>query len=245
MDAVPRIGAALVGIASLALAARATGTPYFDLCDSASGTYHDIVEQRMREALPTEVEPLVIRYALPLQTETGIGITRSPDGFHLVRLVFDRSLWYDSWVDVEDVPEDIDLSTVDGFSEIVYREDGGPLGYEIQDFSRVEPRVAILSIPISDGLANELVDLLESFDPASEDEQSNVVMVDGATMELFQMNGRCLSVTSMRGTSASTQLMELMRFLEDDMGMGAWRAWRKDAFETQILSMIKDVQAAQ
>jgi hypothetical protein len=158
--------------------------------------------------------------------------------------VFDRSLWYDSWVDVEGVPEDVDLSVVDGFSELIYREDGGPLGIEIQDFGRVDPRVAILSIPISEGLANDLIDLLEGFDPANEEEQRDVIVLDGVSMDLFQMSGRCLSATSMTGTSAATQLMELMRFLEDEMGMGAWRAWRKDAFETQVLSMIRDVQAA-
>lgn len=225
MDAQPIIGAAFVGITSLALAAQATGTPYIDLCDTTSSIYHDAVERRMREALPMEIEPLAIRYALPLQAETGIGIVRGADGFQLVRLVFDRSLWYDSWVDVEDVPEDVDLSDVDGLAEIVYREDGGPLGYEIQDFSRVEPRVAILSIPISDSLANELIDLLEGFDPARDEEQGGVIVVDGVSMDLFQMNGRCLTMTSMSGTSASTQLIKLMRFLEDDMGMGGWRGW--------------------
>jgi hypothetical protein len=29
-----------------------------------------------------------------------------------------------------------------------------------------------------------------------------------------------------------------------DMGMGAWRSWHKDAFERQVLSMIRDVRAA-
>lgn len=244
MKRLRNLSSVLLAAASLSVTPRAIATPFFDLCNTVSSDYRNVAERHLRAALPAQIAPLVIRYALPIQNETGIGITRGADGFHLVRLVFDRSLWYESWVDMEDVPEDVDLSAVNGFVELVYREDGGPLGAEIQDFSRVDPRVAILSIPISDSLANELVELLESFDPASEDEQLDVFVVDGVVMDLFQASGRCLSIKPLRGTSAATHVVQLIRYLESEMGMGAWRAFRKEVFETEILSMIREIQAA-
>jgi hypothetical protein len=245
MDRLQRASSVLVGIASVSVAVEAMGTPHFDLCDTVSNEYRSLVEQRMREALSTQIEPLAIRFALPIQNETGIGITRDEDGFHLVRLAFDRSLWYESWIDVEDVPEDVDLSAVDGVSEVIYREDGGPLGYEIQDFSRVEPRISILSIPISEDLANELVEVLDSFDPANQDERSDLIILDGISINLFQTSGRCLTIKPLTGASAATNVVQLVRYLESEMGMGAWRAFRKEAFEAEILSMIRGIYASQ
>jgi hypothetical protein len=244
MDKLRRISTVFALSASLLLAAQARGTPFVEPCGTVLEEYKSLVERLMRSALSTQSAPLAIRYATAGFTEAGVAITRDKDGFYLVRAVFDRSLWYDSWVDVENVPEDVDLSNVDAVATVIYREDGGPLGHEIQDFTLVKPRVSILSIPVSDSFANELSQLLDGFDPASSPEKNDEILTDGVLMDLFQTNGRCLSISpGLDRHSAATKFMQLVRYLENEMG--AWQASSKETFESQVSSMISDIRASQ
>jgi hypothetical protein len=138
---------------------------------------------------------------------------------------------------------DVDLSNVDGVATLIYREDGGPLGHEIQDFSLVKPRVSILSIPVSDSFANELTQLLDSFHPSTSP-ATDEILTDGVLMDLFQTSGRCLSISpGLDRHSAATKLMQLVRYLENEIG--AWRSNSKEKFESEVSLMISNIRASQ
>jgi hypothetical protein len=139
---------------------------------------------------------------------------------------------------------DVDLSNVDGVATLIYREDGGPLGHEIQDFSVVKPTVSILSIPVSDSFANELTQLLDGFHPASSPETNDEILTDGVLMDLFQTSGQCLSISpSLDRHSAATKFMQLVRYLENEIE--AWRSNSTEEFESEVSSMISIIRASQ
>ena len=189
----------------------------------------------MQEALAKPLAPQILRFALPAQPETAIGLTHDGEGYFLVRLEFDTSLWYESWIDVDDIPDD--SADIDGISRVVFREDGGPLGYSIQDFDRVEVRVASLSIPITDALATALVSVLDSLTAANDREQSELIMIDGVSLELTQSNGQCLRTrSSVEPDSAARQLVALARFFEREMD--SWTGLTKAIFEADAAEYL-------
>ena len=171
----------------------------------------------MREAWPEEIDPLVIRYAVGVWTERGVGLFRDDSGYHIVRLEFDESLFYSA-----------------------YRDD-----YERQDFEDTDVRVASVAVPISDALADELLVVFEDIGPATPGQPPTPVFIDGSTTEIFQSGRPCARFSGLPADPAAKVrgISELIRFLGDEIAN--WRRVTKDDYEAEAMRLIAAIEASQ
>lgn len=204
-------------IAGVFLVGQAAGTPHFGECVTEDGGYRVRVLEIMREAWPKEIDPLVVRYAVSLWAERGVGLFRDASGYYIVRLEFDESLFYSA-----------------------YRDD-----YERQDFENTDVRVASISVPISDALAVELLGVFEDIRPATPGQPSTSIVVDGSTTEVFQAGKPCARFSGLPADPAAKvrRISELVSFLGDEIVN--WRRITKDDFEVEAMRLIAAIEASQ
>ena len=191
----------------------------------------------MRDAWHAPLDPLIIMYGI--WPERGLGLAESSTGKILVRIEFDRSFWNSSWIDYESEDE-ADLSNAQGISTTVFREDGGPLGVQVLDFSKTEPRASTTSIPISDELAASLALELTRSVEASRVEVSDVITLDGYSYEILFDGLECAQLRSPPPESEAGRIAELTRLLAS--GSQSWRQWQREMVEEQALDLISRQQ---
>ncbi len=203
----------VLGLALALLSNRAFCAPHLVPCNRLDG-YEQRVERLLRGAWPEKLQALVVIY-LPLN-ERGIGVTRNKDGFNLVRLEFDKSLYYSS------------LET-----------DGREVENDVLDFSRTHVRVFKMSVPISDQLGNALLSLLQrSADAAKPEErdENDEIVVDGYKFEVLLPKRSCVQLENPPPGSALYQIDRLVRFLDQESPL--WRPDEREEFEKNVTEMI-------
>jgi hypothetical protein len=202
-----------LGLALALISNRALCAPHLVPCNRLDG-YEERVEQLLRHAWPEKLQVLVVIY-LPLN-ERGVGISRSQDGFNLVRLEFDKSLYYSS------------LGT-----------DGRAQETDVLHFSRTQVRVSKLSIPISDQLGDALLSLFQSSADAAKPEErgeNDEIILDGSKFEVLLAKRPCFQLEDPPAGSALYQIDRLVRFLDQESPL--WRPNEQEEFEKNVTEMI-------
>lgn len=222
----------LVGILQLlAPAKQVFAAPHLEPCKRDE--YQATVEQLVRRAWHEPMGLLIIMYGvLP---ERGIGLTKNDDGYRLIRIEFDKSLWYNSWISYDN-EEEADLSNAHGVSRTIYREDGGPLGIQVLDFSKTEIRPSTTSIPISDTFASTLTQVLEESADAAREESSDIKILDGYSYEFLMRNRSCARLHSPGRDTEAWRIAELVRLLA--AGAQSWRTWNEEETEVRAIDLI-------
>jgi hypothetical protein len=212
------------------VSAPALGAPHLEPCIRLAG-YEERVEQLMRESSAQKLELLAIMYGW--QPERGIGLTRSDEGFELVRLEFDVSFWYSSWRDVAANSDEAASAAI--VATEVFRADGAPLGAQVLDFSATRVRVTHSTLPISRELGNRLLDALaRSAADARVEEPTEEILTDGYSYEILLSARPCVELRNPPRGSPAGEIADLLRLL--DSGLQRWQA--SDAFEAEVQRRI-------
>lgn len=218
-------------------AANVTAAPHLEPCIRYSD-YHEHVERSMRQAWPEPLHPLILMFA-PF-AERGIGVTEGKDGYNLVRIEFDQSLWYGSWFELES-EDDVAEAAADGVFRATSRDEDGSQRVEVQDFSRMKLRHSITLIPISDEFTEALIEVLaESVERAREEEPDDEIAVDGYTFEILLKGQSCVQLSSpQRGTEAG-EIAELTRLLANRAQ--SWRDWSEGMTEAEAMELLNQIR---
>jgi len=191
---------------------HAASAPHLEPCDRLMDDYYRRVERLMRDAWPEGMQLLVIMYIPP--AERGLGLTPDKDGFKLVRLELDPSLWYSSWRDVK----------------------GSVPKRQVQDFSGTRARIAKLSFPISDRLAVALLDAFERSAATAKPDVSDDIIADGYTYEILLPERSCVRLRDPPPASDAGAIADLLRFLEQ--AALSWQPRKREAFEAEVEERI-------
>lgn len=228
------MNAKLLGFSVALLSTRAFCAPHLEPCNRPDD-YHERVESLLRDAWPEELQLLVVIY-LPL-TERGIGVTSGADGFDLVRLEFDKSLWYSSWRTVDPEIDAEAVSNAEIVETEVFRGDGQRLQTRILDFSATRVRVAKASVPISDELGRALLDTFRrSVEAARPPDPNQEIIVDGYRFEILLAGHACAQLDNPPPESEARRLDELARLV--DVELRSWQPSEAEEFERKVMEKI-------